>query len=186
MKKLLILLVAVIGFTAQAHAQRYMAGQKGIQLTGGFTDGFKSNNYYFGAGMATYNKKGDRWVFGGEYLSKNYEYGEYNIPKAQFTLEGGYYVNFLSDPSKTLFLSIGGSALVGYETSNWGVKTLPDGATLQNRDCFVFGGAVTLELETYITDQVVFLVNVRQRALFGSTVGKFHTQFGVGLKFIIN
>lgn len=185
MKRLLILLVVVIGLSTQARAQRYMAGQKGVQITGGMVDGFKADNYYLGAGIATYNKKGDRWVFGAEYLSKSYQYGDFHIPKAQFTVEGGYYFNFLSDPSKTLFLSIGGSALAGYETSNWGVKTLSDGSTLRNKDCFVYGGTVTLELETYITDQIVFLVNVRERVLFGSSIGKFHTQFGVGLKFIL-
>ena len=44
------------------------------------------------------------------------------IPKAQFTAEGGYYYMFLSNYSKSLFFSIGGSALLGYEMSNWGDK----------------------------------------------------------------
>ena len=52
--------------------------------------------------------------------------------------------------------------------------------------CFIYGGALTLELETYLTDRVVLLVNARERMLFGSDIGKFHTQVGIGLKFIIN
>ena len=43
-----------------------------------------------------------------------------------------------------------------------------------------------LELETYLTDRVVLLVNARERMLFGSDICKFHTQVGMGLKFIIN
>ena len=108
------------------------------------------------------------------------------LPVAQFTAEGGYFLNVLSDPSKTFFLSLGGSAVAGYETVNWGDKLLFDGSTLENRDRFVYGGAITLEMETYLTDRVVLLLTGRERILSGSDITKFHTQFGVGLKFIIN
>ena len=63
---------------------------------------------------------------------------------------------------------------------------MADGATLLDKDCFIYGGVLTLELETYLTDWVVLLVNARERMLFGSDIGKFHTQVGMGLKFIIN
>ena len=45
---------------------------------------------------------------------------------------------------------------------------------------------MTLELEAYLTDRVALLVNARERALFGSDIGTFHMQVGLGLKFIIN
>lgn len=171
----------------QANAQRYLPGMKGIEIKGGFVDGIqKPANYYLGAGLSTYTTNGNRWVFGGEYLNKHYQYDSIYIPKSQFTLDGGYYYKFLSDPTKTFFLSIGASALAGYETSNWGDKLLPDGATLTNKDVFIYGGAVSLELETYLCDRIVLLLNVRERVLWGSSIGKFTTQFGVGLKFIIN
>ena len=115
-----------------------------------------------------------------------YSYTYIRIPVQQFTTEGGYYLNFLSDRRKTFFLSAGLSALAGYETSNRSNKLLPDGSTLLNKDAFVYGGALTLELETYLTDRWVLLLNVRERALFGSSIGKFHTQVGIGMKFIIN
>lgn len=87
---------------------------------------------------------------------------------------------------KTFFLSLGLSALAGYETSNRGDKLLPVGATLLDKDCFIYGGALTLELEAYLTDRVALLLNAMERALFGSDIGKFHSQVSVGLKFIIN
>ena len=105
---------------------------------------------------------------------------------AQFTGEAGYYYSFLSDPSKTLLLSIGASGLAGYETINWGNKLLFDGATLLNKDAFLYGGALTLELETFITDRIILLVNARERVLWGSSVGKFSSQLGTGIKIIIN
>lgn len=187
MKKFLFVIVALLALVGQANAQRYLLGMRGIEFRGGFVDGIQNpTNYYAGVGLSTYTKNGNRWVFGAEYLSKQYEYKEWNIPKAQFTAEGGYYLKFLSDASKTFFLSIGGSALAGYETSRWGDKLLPDGATLRNSDAFIYGGAVTLELETYLSDKVVLLLNARERALWGSSIGHFHFSFGAGIKFIIN
>lgn len=99
-----------------------------------------------------------------EYLEKHYPYKDLQIPVSQFTGEGGYYMNFLSDRKKAFFLSLGLSALAGYETSNWGDKLLPDGSMLTDKDGFVYGGALTLELESYITDGVVFLISARKDA----------------------
>lgn len=175
----------------QAHAQRYLPGQKGIQVTGGFVDGFtldrKDGQAFFGGiVLSTYTKNGNRWVFGGEYLQKNYEYKDIFLPVSQITAEGGYYVNFLSDKSKTLFLSAGLSAITGYETVNWGKELLFDGASIMSKDNFLYGGAVSFEIETYLSDRFALLVNVRERVLFGSEINKFHTQVGLGFKVIIN
>lgn len=175
----------------QAHAQRYLPGMKALQVTAGMADGVHWNDntdfaYHIGVAYSVYTKNANRWVLGGEYLEKRYNYKDIKIPVQQFTAEGGYYLNFLSDRRKTFFLSLGLSALAGYETSNRDKKILPDGSTLLDKDCFVYGGALTLELEAYLTDRVVFLLNARERALFGSDIGKFHTQVGVGIKLIIN
>lgn len=175
----------------QAHAQRYLPGMKGLQVTAGMADGVHWNDdtdfaYHIGAAYSVYTKNANRWVIGGEYLHKKYDYKDMRIPVEQFTAEGGYYLKFLSDRRKTFFLSLGLSALAGYETSNRSEKLLPDGSTLLDKDCFIYGGALTLELEAYLTDRVALLLNARERALFGSDIGKFHTQVSVGLKFIIN
>jgi hypothetical protein len=194
MKRITIILTLVSCFALSggAYAQRLLPGMRGIQVTGGMVDGFYSSStksetgYYFGAAMATYAKNCNKWVFGGEYLGRYYPYKDSRLPVAQFTAEGGYFLNVLSDPSKTFFLSLGGSAVAGYETVNWGDKLLFDGSTLENRDRFVYGGAITLEMETYLTDRIVLLFTGRERILSGSDITKFPTQFGIGLKFIIN
>ncbi|WP_302568328.1 conjugal transfer protein TraO [Culturomica massiliensis] len=193
MRKILCILslfVVCLHFN-QAHAQRYLPGMKAIQVMAGMADGFHWSDksdfaYHIGAAYSVYTKNANRWVIGGEYLEKRYDYKDIRIPVQQFTAEGGYYLNFLSDRRKTFFLSAGLSALAGYETSNRSNKLLPDGSTLLNKDAFVYGVALTLELETYLTDRWVLLLNVRERALFGSSIGKFHTQVGIGMKFIIN
>ena len=175
----------------QAHAQRCLPGMKGLQVTGGMADGVHWNSksdfaYYFGAALSTYTKKGNKWVFGGEYLLKNNPYKDGKIPVAQFTAEGGYYFKILSDARKIVFVYAGASALAGYESVNWGEKVLHDGSTLHDRDSFIYGGALTLDVEFYVADRIALLANLRERCLWGGDTRKFHTQWGVGVKFIIN
>lgn len=187
----ILITVLCLALFGQAHAQRYLPGMKGLQVTAGAVDGFKLNKqdeqaFCFGVALATYNKSGNRWVFGAEYLQKNHQYKKLYVPVSQFTAEAGHYFNFLSDKSKTFFLSFGVSLLGGYETINWGKDLLKDGTTIQNKDNFLYGGAVTLESETYLTDKLVLIIGARERLLPSSSVSGFHFQFNVGLKFIIN
>ena len=169
MKRLLfiILLFGVCLHVNRAHAQRCLPGMRGIQLTGGLSDNMRWKNgdgFSYHAGIAV---------------------STCLYPASQFTGEGGYYLNFLSDRKKTFFAALGLSALAGYETVNWGESLLTDGSRLTEEDNFIYGGALTLELSAYVTDKIVLLVNGRQRVLFGGDCGKFHTQVGVGIRFII-
>jgi hypothetical protein len=194
MKRLtfILTLALCLALTGAAHAQRQLPGMRGVQVTAGMTDGVYSSSpdnkagYCFGVGMAIYAKRGDKWVVGAEHLVRNHPYRGARLPVAQSTVEGGYYLKFLSDPSKTFSLSIGGSAMAGYETVNGGVKTLHDGATLRDGNAAIYGGAVTLEAETFLSDRVVLLLTGRERVMWGNTTGRFHTQFGVGLRFMID
>ena len=77
------------------------------------------------------------------------------------------------------------SALGGYETVNWGDKILPDGSTLHNGDAFIYGGVLTLQADFYLSDKVALTANVKERFVFGNSTGHFHTQYGIGVKFII-
>lgn len=187
---IILLLILIIGST-ETKAQRYIPRQKAIQITGGTVDGVylcrdQKQSYHVGLALSQYTEKGNRWICGVEYLYKEYSYSEVTIPKAQFTLEGGHYYKLLSNGSKSLFFSFGASALVGYETSNWSDKLLYDGATLINEDSFIYGGALTFEVELFLTDWLVLLVNARERVLWGSDIGQFHTEIGTGVKFILN
>lgn len=179
-------------FTGQAHAQRCLPKMKGIELRGGMADGFYTGDlqneagYYFGAALSSYTKGGNKWVYGAEYLQRYKPYWEIRLPVSQFTAEGGFYYNFLSDRRKIMFLYIGGSALVGYETVNWGEKLLYDGSRLNNKDAFIYGCAATLEMEVYQADRIALTASVRERFLWGVSTGHFHTQYGLGIKFIIN
>ena len=130
----------------------------------------EADGYVLGAMLSSYAKGGNKWVYGLEYLKTSHGYRSTTIPAAQFTAEGGYYYNFLSDAKKVVFFYAGASALAGYETVNWGGKTLYDGARLNNKDAFVYGCAASL----------------RERFLWGGSMGVCHTEYGIGVKFIIN
>ena len=186
MKKLLM--IGVLALTmGQASAQRCLPKMQGIEVSGAFVDG-KSLNAAFSGGVAlsTYTKNGSKWVFGGEYLQREYGYSDTNIPVVQFTAEGGYYQKLLTDASKTLFVYGGASALAGYESVNWGEPLLDDGARLTDKDAFIYGGALTLNIEVYLSDRLALTGNVRERCLWGNDTGHFHTQYGIGVKLIIN
>ena len=182
MKKCLFMIIASLAlFTGQAHAQRCLPKMQGIEVKANMADGFKlggnDGGYSLGAILSTYTKGGNKWVFGGEYLLKNQPYKE---------KKGGYYFKILSDARKTVFVYTGASALAGYETVNWGDKVLHDGAMLHDKDSFIYGGALTLDVEFYVADRVALLANLRERCLWGNSTRHFHTQFGLGVKFIIN
>lgn len=193
MKRLLfiILLFGVCLTFNRAHAQRCLPGMRGIQLTGGLLDNMRWKNgdgfgYHAGIAVSTYTKNAHHWVVGAEYLEKRYGYRGCLYPASQFTGEGGYYLNFLSDRKKTFFAALGLSALAGYETVNWGGKTLYDGARLNNKDAFVYGCAATLEMELYLVDFIALTASLRERFLWGGSMGVCHTEYGIGVKFIIN
>ena len=187
-----LFVVSLALFAGQAHAQRCLPKMKGIRLTAGMADGFYSpsskneTGYSFGASLATYTKGGHQWELGAEYLRRYHPYRESRIPVEQFTGEGGFFSGVLSDGSKTFFLSAGISALAGYETVNGRKKLLFDGSTVRNKDGFIYGGAITLQAETYLTDRLVLQLYGRERCLWGGSMGRFHTQYGVGLKIMLD
>lgn len=191
MRKYIAIIIASLAlFTGQAHAQRCLPKMQGIEVRANLADGFKpggnDGGYSFGAALATYTENGNKWVFGGEYLLKNTPYKGTAIPVVQFTAEGGYYLKLLSDARKIVFVYAGASALAGYESVNWGKEILFDGSTLHDRDAFIYGGALTLDVEFYVADRIALLANLRERLLWGGDTQKFRCQWGVGVKFIIN
>jgi len=188
MSRFLLAFIIISGIAVpQVQAQRYLPGMRGLQVIAGAVNGLNpKKGFHAGVAYSTYTKRADRWVFGIEYIEKRHSYKDMHIPQSQFTADAGYFLKFLSDRRKMFFVSVGASAVVGYETVNRNDRMLPDGATVNNGDAFLYGGAFTIEWEIYLTDRFVLLTNIRERLLMGSSVGKLNTQFGIGLKIIIN
>ena len=166
MKARVIILVALLSVLSmgRAEAQRCLPKMQGIELRAGLNE---ADGYVLGAALSSYAKGGDKWVYGVEYLQTNHGYRSTTIPAAQFTAEGGYYYNFLSDAKKVVFFYV-------------------DGARLNNKDAFVYGCAATLEMELYLADFIALTASLRERFLWGGSMGVCHTEYGIGVKFIIN
>lgn len=183
MKRIFLITALLALSLGQAYAQRCLPGIRGIGLRGGMVN---SNGYSFGMGLSSYAKSGNQWVYGAEYLQTSPVYRTQKLPVTQITAEGGYYLNFLSDKSKTLFFYLGTSALAGYETVNGGKKRLFDGAVLQNKDAFIYGCAATLDMEVYLSDAFCLTASVKERFMWGGSTGRFRTEYGIGIKFILD
>lgn len=182
-KVMFIAILLSVFFVGRAEAQRCLPKMRGIELKSGVNN---LDGWQMGTSLSSYAKGGNKWVYGAEYLQTNHGYRGQTIPAAQFTAEGGFYYNLLSDKRKVVFLYAGASALAGYETVNWGEKTLSDGATLMCKDAFIYGCAATLETEVYLADYIAFTVSVRERFLWGGSIGRCRTEYAIGIKFILN
>lgn len=183
MKRLFLITALLALSLGQAYAQRCLPGIRGIGLKGGMANG---NGYYFGSDFSSYMKGGNKRTLGVTYLQTSPVYRTQKLPITQITAEGGYSLKFLSDKSKTLFFYLGASALAGYETVNGGKKRLFDGAELLNKDAFIYGCAMTFETEVYLSDAFCLTASVRERFMWGGSTGRFRTEYGIGMKFILD
>ena len=191
MKKAIMIFAAMLAlFTGQAMAQRCLPGMSAVEIKANMADGFYTGNsrncgYSFGVYYSVFKGNANTWTFGGEYLQTYKPYGEKGrIPVVEFTGEVGYNLHLLSDYSQTFHLYGGVSALGGYETVNWGKSVLSDGSTLHNGDAFIYGGALSLAADFYLTDNFALGVNLKERFIFGNNTGHFRFGYGMQLKYI--
>ena len=185
---LLILIVLFLG-TIRGFSQRCLSGQWGVELSGGWGDGYpllkkKNLDYSLGVSFFRYARNQNKWMIGIEYVEKTFCYKCHTIPLNQFLLSPGYSYNVLSNRVKNIFLNLTGGLLLGYKSINWGQKNFCDGAILKNRNCFVGGGTLAVELETYITNRFLVSLRAREKILINS-IKTFYFQYSISLKFII-
>ena len=191
-KKAIIIVAAMLTLLGgRAMAQRCLPGMSAIEVRADMVNGFYTGNsrncgYDFGVFYSVFKGNANTWSFGGEYLQNYKPYGEKGrIPVAQFTGEVGYNLHIVSDYSQTFHLYGGVWVLGGYETVNWGKHTLSDGSTIKNGDAFIYGGALTLSADFYLSDRLALGAHVKERFVFGNDTGHFLTQFGVHVKLTI-
>ncbi|MOA53184.1 Conjugative transposon protein TraO [compost metagenome] len=88
----------------------------------------------------------------------------------------------LSDARKFITFNAGLTGVAGYEVLNRGDRILSDGALLLNDGGFIFGTAGRLSLETYLSDNIVLLLQGRIRVLWGTDLDQFRPSSGIGLR----
>lgn len=187
MKQAIIFIIIFFFISGSMQAQRRLPGQKGIKITGGVVDGFGKRAFHTGVAFSRFTKNSNQWVFGAEYLRKNLVYDNRQlVPVEQFTGEGSLQWTLLSDRKKIFFCSGILSGMMGYELVNRDEPLLYDGSLILSGSKFLYGGALGLEVESYIVDGIILITGIRQRILFGSTINRAHFQLTFGIKIIIN
>lgn len=188
MKKVLFLLACAVATMLPAQAQRLIPKQKGIEVVGSLPMSkgeklFAKDNFGVGLSLTRYLKRENYAFMGMEYEQQNMPYREYGVKLKDALLHLGYMHPILSDNGKNVLLYGGVSALGGYEEINDDKPFLPDGAKLLDHSRFVYGGALHLSLECFLTDNVLLLLKGQGRVLFGTDVHQFRPALSAGVKF---
>ena len=175
MKRILVIIIAIVGLSIPTMAQRLLPHQKGIEFYGGVP--LQKHNT-FGDGNFNAGFNFTRYI-------RNYHYNELKVPVRDYMGEGGFMFHLVSSPGKS-FLVYGGPCIsLGYEEVNDGNKWLPDGAYLEARNRFVYGAGAQLSLEGFITDNVVALAKAKGTFLFGTDLDLFRPSVLIGIRIIM-
>ena len=188
MKKYLFLLACAVAMMLPAQAQRLIPKQKGIEVMGSqpIVKGeklFVKDNFGLGFSLTRYLKRENYSFLTVEYEQQNMPYRSYDVKLKDAFVHLGYMQPIVSDNGKNVFAYAGISALGGYEQLNEDKKLLPDGATLLDRSRFVYGGAVHLSIECFLSDNVLLLLKGQGRILFGTDVHHFRPAVSAGIRF---
>ena len=188
MKKVLFLLACAVAMMLPAQAQRLIPKQKGIEVVGSLPiikgeKFFAKDNFGLGLSLTRYLKRENYTFMGMDYEQQNMPYRDYGVKLKDALLHLGYMHPLFSDNGKNVLLYGGVSALGGYEEINEDKPFLPDGAKLLDRSRFVYGGALHLSVECFLTDNVLLLLKGQGRVLFGTDVHRFRPALSAGFKF---
>jgi hypothetical protein len=181
-KYIYAVMLITISITA-AQAQRMLPKQKGLEINAGALPGKDPRQHYsLNIGLTVNGKNGSYQLWALEYTHR---YAVYKglIPQETFTAEAGYSFRLLGDARKNFNLNTALIAVAGYETINRGTGVLNDGATILNKDNFIYGAGGRLSLETYLSDRLVFLVQGKVKALWGTSLDQLRPSAGIGVRF---
>ncbi len=188
MKRLVLIVAMTVAIAAVSHAQRLIPGERGLQLSVGVpvTENklFDNGNFVANMAMTANHRKANHWLFGLEYAKKHFAYRDTFIPSETVAFESGYMLNLFSDAGKNVLLNTGITAVAGYEAVNRNEKILSDGATLLDKDRFVYGGAYHLSLDIYAADNLIVFVKGKCNVLWGSDVEMFRPALQTGIRII--
>ena len=185
---LTVCMAVAMTFSLPSQAQRLIPKQRGVEVVGSvpLIKGEKflaADNFGIGTSLTRYLSRENYTFVMAEYEQQNMPYRSYNVKLKDALLQVGYMHPVLSDRGKNVLLYGGISALGGYEEINKDRQLLPDGAKLLDRSRFVYGGALHLSLECFLTDNVLLLLKGQGRVLFGTDVHQFRPALSVGFKF---
>lgn len=183
MRKYIFAVMLVAASNTAVQAQRMIPGQKGMEADAGWLTREVGEDYYLNLILTVNGKNGNYWIGGAAYNHRFAGYRDLQIPLESYTAEAGYSIQLWSDAGKTFTLNAGITALAGYESINRGKAMLYDGATILDKDNFIYGAEGRLSFETYLTDRFVLLLQGRTKVVWGTDLKQFRPSAGAGLRF---
>lgn len=186
---LLSLLLGAIG--QPVSAQRLLPNQNGLEVMGGIvfqprvSNPINSGDFSVEAGYNHYFRVGNYLLVTADYEQRHYTYKEWRIPIQDALLQVSYNHPLVMNRGRDILLYAGIAALGGYEFVNNGETIMPNGATLQNQSRWVYGVSPMISLETYLHDQLVFVLRGEGRFLFNQQTYLIRPTIQAGLKVII-
>lgn len=186
MKRILLVIIMSAILYGTADAQRLLPRQGGIEMYGGLPvqkkGMFSEGSFAAGFQYMKYVKHYHYYHFGAEYAMQNYRYGKVMVPVMDCTAEGGFSFHLFSTPGKSILVYAGAYAVLGYEEVNGGERRMPDGALLNARNRFVYGGGVRLSLEGFVTDNIVLFARAKGHFLGGTDLDLFRPALNFGIR----
>lgn len=186
MRKITILLCLIIGLAYTGKAQRLLPKQKGGWFSVGIPISeyakLDADNFLLSAGWTYTTQNTNYGYFGVDYMRKGYEYRKQIIPVENLLVESGYMFNITAYGGRNILLNAGFSGVVGYEIINGSEELLDNGATLLDKDSFVYGVGGQIAIEGFVTDNLMLFAKAKTVMIWGSDVGKFRPQTSVGIR----
>lgn len=189
MKRLLFVLMALAVLCGTANAQRLLPKQGGLELYGGLPiqkqGMFMDGSFSVGMAYMKYMRGYHYYSCGAGYFGQYYRYGGLKVPVRDYLAEGSFMFHLLSTPGKNFLVYAGAYATLGYEEVNDGKHILSDGAWLNARNRFVYGGGLQLSLEGFITDYIVLFARAKGCFLGGTDLDLFRPALNFGIRIIM-
>jgi len=182
MSRFIILILLSLGLTGQA--QQMLPGQKGIELKYGvFPKSSDTYSYFISAGLISYRKNGNYIFALAQYDRKYYQYKTIQIPIESFLINAGYSFYFFGNRNRNMNINLGIGGAGGYEQVNQNVEVLDDGSLINKTENIVYGMSAALSLESYLTSELVFLVEGKLRYLENSQLNPLQSMIGFGFRY---
>lgn len=118
----------------------------------------------------------------------NFKNGEVDVPYLSVTGSYSYFFTVLTLRSRRIFqqsLSVGGGALVGYESVNNGQVELTNIVSVAGKSKLIFGGVVSLDYDIIISEYFSLVLKTSEAYHANSDFGKFTNYSGIGLRYYL-
>lgn len=183
------IIVAISWFFVSFHsadAQVHMTGVNHLEITGGIFDSFETPGYHAGIYYSKVRNKHWWWRIGFQANTQEFSLEGHLVPVRKYLANGSYFYTLGSLFRHSLYFSVGGGVLVGYEQINNGVQRINESVVLKDKSKTVFGLNPEANMEILITPKFILTLGYSKRVLINSDLSIWDDVYSGGLKFYIH